>query len=364
MNEPLKNQDFPQKPEESHSSLIQRAMQAFDRGQFVPPSGPADLLPPSLTPQAPQGGAAAQPQAYAPVNPQAPIAPQAPVNPQAYAPAPIVAPVAPPPQYGEHTQQFAPQQPAYAPAAPAQSFHRINHQRLALEGFAVPGGAANAQVEEFRLVKRQLLEQVEDLRRQGAGVEAQAILITSALPEEGKTFVAINLAMSIAAEKDSEVVLVDLDMARSSVLSTLGLPGGPGLVDAIADPRIDVRDLVIKTDLGGLSVLPGGRPTASDSEYLASARARSVLARLVEGHPNRVVVFDTPPVLAAALAVEVAKLSAQAVLVVKAEKTSGSAVQDAAGLLSAGCPNVQALLNGVQFSPSGRRFGTYHNYRG
>ncbi|WCT78177.1 AAA family ATPase [Novosphingobium humi] len=358
MNEPLKNQDFPQKPEESHSSLIQRAMQAFDRGQFVPPSSPADLLPPSLTPQ----GFA--PQSAPPVQPQAPA--------QAYAPAPIVAPVAPPPQYGghaygeqaAHTPQFAPQQPAYAPAAPAPSFHRINHQRLALEGFAVPGGAANAQVEEFRIVKRQLLEQVEDLRRQGAGVEAQAILVTSALPEEGKTFVAINLAMSIAAEKDSEVVLVDLDMARSSVLSTLGLPSGPGLVDAIADPRVDVRDLVIKTDLGGLSVLPGGRPTASDSEYLASARARSVLARLVEGHPNRVVVFDTPPVLAAALAVEVAKLSAQTVLVVKAEKTSGSAVQDAAGLLSAGCPNVQALLNGVQFSPSGRRFGTYHNYRG
>jgi len=354
MNEPLKNSGYPDqpKPEESHSSLIQRAMQAFDRGQFVPPSGPADLVSPSLTP-APQAPA---PQAYVPpVQPAAPV--EAPMHTQAYAPAPIVAPVAPPPMYGE-------QAPAYAPQPAAPSFHRINHQRLALEGFAVPGGAANAQVEEFRIVKRQLLEQIEDLRRQGAGVEAQSILITSSLPEEGKTFVAINLAMSIAAEKDTEVVLVDLDMARSSVLSTLGLPSGPGLVDAIADPRIDVRDLVIQTDLGGLSVLPGGRPTASDSEYLASARAKAVIARLVEGKPNRVVVFDTPPVLAAALAVEVAKLSAQTVLVVKAEKTSGSAVQDAAGLLSAGCPNVQALLNGAQFSPSGRRFGTYHNYRG
>lgn len=363
MNEPLKNQDYPQKPEDTHSSLIQRAMQAFDRGQFVPPSGPADLVPPSLTPQAP-ASQAYMPPVQAPVQPAAPVNPQAPVSPQAYAPAPIVAPVAPPPQYGAPV--YGEQAPAYAlqPAAPAPAFHRINHQRLALEGFAVPGGAANAQVEEFRIVKRQLLEQIEDLRRQGAGVEAQSILITSALPEEGKTFVAINLAMSIAAEKDTEVVLVDLDMARSSVLSTLGLPGGPGLVDAIADPRIDVRDLVIKTDLGGLSVLPGGRPTASDSEYLASARAKAVIARLIEGHPNRVVVFDTPPVLAAALAVEVAKLSAQTVLVVKAEKTSGSSVQDAASLLSAGCPNVQALLNGVQFSPSGRRFGTYHNYRG
>ena len=239
----------------------------------------------------------------------------------------------------------------------------INHQRLIEQGFAVPGSGPSAPLEEFRLVKRQLLEQAEDLRRQGAGVAGQAILVTSALPEEGKTFVAINLALSIAAEKDSEVVLVDLDLARASVLTTLGLPGGQGLVDAIADPALDVRELVMATDVPGLSVLPGGKPTSSDAEYLASARARLVLEQLVAGRPGRIVVFDTPPVLAASLAVEVAKLSGQAVLVVKADKTSVSAVQDAIRLL-AGCPNVQALLNGVQVNLSGRRFGAYHNYRG
>jgi len=320
MNEPLKNPEQFQPEPESHSSLIQRAMQAFDRGQFVLPAGPAEMVPPQVMPQ------------FAPAYP-------------------------PPPQYAPQAQ-YAPQT-QYAP----QAAHRINHQRLAQEGFATPGSGPSAQVEEFRIVKRQLLEQAEDLRRQGAGVEAQAVLITSALPGEGKTFVAINLALSIAAEKDTEVVLVDLDLARASVLSTLGLSGGPGLVDAIADARLNVRDLVIQTDLPGLSVLPGGRPTSSDAEYLASARARVVLEQLVQGKPNRIVLFDTPPVLAASLAVEVAKLSGQAVLVVKADKTSGSAVQDAAGLL-AGCPNVQALLNGVQFSLSGRRFGTYHDYRG
>ncbi len=283
-------------------------------------------------------------------------------------PQPIVAPIPQTPFYGDMPQQAAPQ--GYAPQgyAPApqpvrQQFHRINHQKLSLEGFATPGSGPSAQVEEFRIAKRQLLEQSNDLRRQGAGLEAQTILVTSALPGEGKTFCAINLAMSIAAEKDSEVVLVDLDLARASVLSTLGLPGGPGLVDAIADPRYDVRDFVMQTDVQGLSVLSGGRPTSSDAEYLASARARAVLEQLVEGHPNRIVLFDTPPVLAASIAVEVAKLSGQAILVVKAEQTAGSAVQDAAGLL-AGCPNVQALLNGTQYSPSGRRFGTYHNYRG
>jgi Mrp family chromosome partitioning ATPase len=366
MNEPLKNQPFPPaQPEGSYDSLIQRAMNAFDRGQFVPPSGPADFLPnavhPAAQPQPPQGYAVQPPQGYAPQQPVQPqayapqYAPQQP--PMGYAPQPMVAPVAPAPAYGD-APQYAPQ---YAPAP--QNFHRINYQKLNLEGFATPGSAPSAQLEEFRIVKRQLLEQAEDLRRQGAGVEAQTILVTSANPEEGKTFCAINLALSIAAEKDTEVVLVDLDLARASVLSTLGLPAGPGFVDAIADPRFDVRDFVMQTDLPGLKVLGGGRPTSSDAEYLASARARAVLEQLVTGKPNRIVVFDTPPVLSTSIAAEVAKLAGQAVLVVRADKTAGNAVQDAAGLLSA-CPNVQALLNGVQFSPSGRRFGTYHNYRG
>ncbi len=362
MNEPLKN-PMPQQPmsqpEASHSSLIQRAMHAFDRGQFVPPSSPVDMLSSTLNPASlnPAAGTYAPPYAAQPVYaPQ--YAPQA--APQGYAP--------PPQAYGDMPQYAAPQgyapQPQYAPAQPAhQSFHRINHQRLMQEGFITPGSGPSAQLEEFRIVKRQLLEQGEDLRRQGAGVAAQCIVVTSAHAEEGKTFCAINLAMSIAAEKDNDVVLVDLDMARFSVLTTLGLPNGPGLVDAIADPRLDVRDCVVTTDVPGLSVLSGGRPSNSDAEYLASARARLVLEQLVEGKPNRIVLFDTPPVLAASLAGEVAKLSGQAVLVVMADKTSGSAVQDAAGLL-AGCPNVQALLNGVQYSLSGRRFGSYHNYRG
>jgi hypothetical protein len=115
----------------------------------------------------------------------------------------------------------------------------------------------------------------------------------------------------------------------------------------------------------GWAIWEGAAGRAShglDAEYLASARARAVLEQLVEG-PNRIVLFDTPPVLSTSISVEAAKLSAQTVLVVKADKTATNAVQDAAGLL-AGCPNVQALLNGTKFSPSGRRFGSYHNYRG
>jgi hypothetical protein len=179
----------------------------------------------------------------------------------------------PPPAYGAPPQ----------PVAPPRPRHAVPRQRLVDAGMIVPDGGPTAQLEEFRIVKRQLLGQVEELRRMGSGAASQRIMISSPHPAEGKTFCAVNLAMSIAAEKEAEVVLVDLDLARSSALDILGIKNGPGLMDALVDPRIDVRRLVIPTDIHGLSVLPGGRPTNSDAEYLASSRAPRVLDMLTEG---------------------------------------------------------------------------------
>ncbi|MDE1915535.1 MAG: P-loop NTPase [Sphingomonadales bacterium] len=283
------------------------------------------------------------------------------VPPPAYVPQGFAAvpPGFAPPPHGQ-----APASPTQEPAAPAPRLrHAINRQKLVNAGMLVPDGGPTAQTEEFRIVKRQLLGQVDELRRMGSGPASQRIMISSPHPGEGKTFCSVNLAMSIAAEKEAEVVLVDLDLARSSALGMLGIQNGPGLMDALVDPRLDVRSMVIPTDIHGLSVLPGGRPTNSDAEYLASSRAPRVLDMLTQGAPRRILIIDTPPALAAMFPAEVAKLVGQVVLVVLADKTSNNAVQDAASLL-AGCPNIQLLLNAVQFSPSGRRFGSYHGYRG
>ncbi|HZU63297.1 MAG TPA: AAA family ATPase, partial [Novosphingobium sp.] len=286
------------------------------------------------------------------------VAPPAPA-PEVHLPPVAVAQDAPAPEYAA----IPADQPAPARRWQPTRFHAVDRERLGEAG-ALPGaGGASVQQEEFRIVKRQLLLQAEDLRRQGGGGAAQRVMICSPHPAEGKTFCAVNLALSIAAEKDSEVLLVDLDLARLSVLEMLGLPREPGLMDALADPAIDLRDCVIATDIPGLSVLPGGRATALDTEYLASARAHRLLDTLTEDAPNRIVLFDTPPALVASLPAEVAKLVGQVVLVVMADKTSASAINDAASLL-AGCPNIQLLLNGVRFSPSGRRFGSYYGYQG
>lgn len=241
--------------------------------------------------------------------------------------------------------------------------HPVDRQHLGNQALIVPEGAVTGLLEEFRIVKRQLLMNAAQLQQQGMGAAAQRVLICSPHPGEGKTFTAVNLALAIAAEKETEVLLVDADFAKPSVLSALGLSGSPGLMDALVDPAIDVADCVVGTDISGLWVLPAGSATTSDTEYLSSSRTRQVLDRLVEGAPNRFVIFDSPPALAASPAAELAKYVGQAVVVARADRTGHGALEDAIKLLSA-CPNLQLLLNAVNFSPSGRRFGSYYGYGG
>lgn len=237
----------------------------------------------------------------------------------------------------------------------------VDRQHLRDQGLIVPEGPVTGLLEEFRIVKRQILAQAAELRAAGAGPQSQRVLISSPHSGEGKTFCAVNLALAIAGEKESEVLLVDADFGKPSVLTTLGLPDGPGLMDALADASADVADFVLNTDVAGLSVLPAGGTTYSDSEYLSSSRTRLVLDRLTEGAPHRIVIFDSPPALAASPAAELAKYVGQALVIVRADRTGQGALEDAISLL-AGCPNIQLLLNAVQFSPSGRRFGSYYGY--
>ncbi len=249
------------------------------------------------------------------------------------------------------------------PAKFKQVFHPVDRQLLRDQGMIVPEGTVTRLLEEFRIVKRELLLQAAELRRGNSNGAAQRILVCSPHPGEGKTYCAVNLALSIAAEKETEVLLVDADFAKPSVLSALGLPGGPGLMDALTDPSVDVADYVLGTDVPGLWVLPAGNATNTDSEFLRSSRTAAVLDRLTDGAPHRMVIFDSPPALAASPAAELAKYAGQALVVARADRTGQGALEDAISLLS-GCPNIQLLLNATNFSPSGRRFGSYYGYGG
>lgn len=352
---PLPDQEV---AEEKAASLIERVVRNYDLVQFSPAPIPEELIPPAKQRKR-YRRASEEPVEDAVVTPVA----ETTIKPAQAEPAEAVPEIVVP-------EVVVAEEPAQVPAVARPEKvcftgerHPINREHLRTQGLIVPEGSVSALLEEFRIVKRQLLLNAAQLAQQGMGMEAQRVLICSPHPGEGKSFTSVNLALAIAAEKESEVLLVDADFAKPSVLSMLGLPGGPGLMDALSDPGIDVADCVIGTDISGLWVLPAGNATNSDSEYLSSSRTRAVLDRLTQGAPNRFVIFDSPPALAASPAAELAKYAGQAVLVARADRTGQGALEDAVSLLS-GCPNIQLLLNAVHFSPSGRRFGSYYGYGG
>ena len=158
-------------------------------------------------------------------------------------------------------------------------------------------------------------------------------------------------------------MLVDADVAKPDVLKQLGLTDAPGLLDALADTSIDVETLVVRTDVPHLSILPAGRKTAMDTELLASARTRSVLSRLMAADPRRIVIFDSPPALAASPAGVLAMLVGQVMLVVRADRTPEGEVRAAVQRLDS-CEHIQLVLNAVSFVPGGARFGSYYDQGG
>ena len=330
------------------NSLIERAVEQFDLGSFKPAPVPDGLEPKRR--RKVRLPAIDLPVAEQPAMP--PVERAAASNPtaeNAAAPAPV-----------QEMQADMPVEPVRFEGRK----HPIEREKLSEQGLIVPEGAVTGLLEEFRIVKRRVLVNASDLRQQGSSAAAQRILISSPHAGEGKTYCAVNLALSMAAEMESEVLLVDADLAKPSIPGLLGLPEGPGLMDALTDPAIDPVDLVIGTDVPGLWVLPAGNSTNNaDTEYLGSARGAQVLDRLTQDAPHRIVLFDTPPALAASPAAALAKYVGQVVIVVRADKTGQGALDDAISLLGA-CPNIQLLLNSAQFSPSGRTFGSYYGYGG
>jgi exopolysaccharide/PEP-CTERM locus tyrosine autokinase len=236
----------------------------------------------------------------------------------------------------------------------------IDRAKLAEAGFVVPDAPVTGLAEEFRLIKRQLLASIE--RRTSLPEEKRrSVLISSAQSGEGKSFCAINMALSLAGERDVEVLLVDADFSKPDVLSTLGIEGGPGLVDALADPASDPEAFVIRTDVRGLAILPAGAKANNVPELLASGRTRDVLARLVDASPRRIILFDSPPALMASPATVLAGHVGQVLVIVRADQTTEADLRETIGLLS-GCDQVGLILNAAGIGVTGRKFGSYDGY--
>lgn len=234
----------------------------------------------------------------------------------------------------------------------------IDRDHLAANGLLVPGAPVGPLAEEFRLIKRQLLNTARAIKA-NQGYHARMILVCSANPGDGKTYCAANLALSLAAERDTEVLLVDADFAKPDVHRRLGVADGPGLLDALADQHAEIEDYVVPTDVPQLSLLRAGGPSHHDTELLASDRTSELLDALMAADPRRIIVFDSPPVLAASPAATLAHHVGQVMMVVRADRTSEGDLRQAIGLLD-GCEHIQLVLNAVSFKPGGPRFGSYY----
>jgi exopolysaccharide/PEP-CTERM locus tyrosine autokinase len=272
-----------------------------------------------------------------------PVAQERPAEPVRVAPEPVVRP--------------------RAPIAFSEDVAPVDRERLAEQNLLVPGAPVGALAEEFRLIKRQVLLTARAVKGEAGDMRARMVLVCSANPDEGKTFSATNLAISLAAEKNVEVLLVEGDCAKPDLLHRLGIPEGAGLLDAIADEALDIETCVIRTDIPQLSVLPAGARSHDDTELLASDRAGALLDALVAADPRRIVVFDSPPALAASPAAVLASRVGQVMMIVRADRTSESDLREAIGLLDA-CEHVNLVLNAVSFTAGRPRFGSYYGHYG
>ncbi len=235
-------------------------------------------------------------------------------------------------------------------------FANIDLQGLKGEGYLTPDGERTRVAEEFRIIKRPLLENA--FGRSSALVErGNLLMVTSAVPGEGKTYTAVNLAMSIAMEMDKTVLLVDADVGRARVHEVLRVPMGPGLIDLLTDDSLDVADVMLRTNIPKLRVIPMGRYHPHSTELLASDGMRQLTEELGERYNDRVVIFDAPPLLATSEPVVLAGLMGQIVFVVQSERTLQGQVQDALSLVDSSKP-VGLVLNKAR-----KAFGTnYYGY--
>jgi receptor protein-tyrosine kinase len=183
-------------------------------------------------------------------------------------------------------------------------------------------------------------------------------MVTSALLGEGKTFCAINLAMSIAMEVDRSVLLVDADVMRPSVMDRIGLRNARGLLDVLADPQLDLGEVLLRTNVPKLSLLPTGTLHNRASEMLASTAMDKLLIELASRYSDRIVIFDSPPLLMSPGTASLATRMGQTVVVVEASKTPRRTVEQAFDAV-ADCPKVTALLNKCSSPMDGHVYGYY-----
>ena len=219
--------------------------------------------------------------------------------------------------------------------------------------------------DQYRQIKRPLIQKALAAGKGTAAAVApdpRIIVVTSALPGDGKTFTSVNLALSIARERDVSVLLIDADAPKPHISELFGVSQERGLLDALINEDETVEGLVLPTSIQGLSILPAGTRLDNATELLASNRLRTVLWDLCVHQPRRLVLLDSPPLLVAAEGRALVPSAGQIVLVVRAGQTPPQAVQDAVALF--GEHQAGGIVLNDMTAASGNRYYGYGQYGG
>lgn len=231
----------------------------------------------------------------------------------------------------------------------------IDRERLISAGLSISAADGSLTVDNaFRRIKRPILANAYG--KESALVEnGNIVMVCSSLPGEGKTFNAINIAMSIAIELDKTVLLVDADLPRRNTTSLFGLDDEPGLTDVLVGEK-DLTDVIVSTDLPDFKILPAGTKHHHGTELLASDKMFNLIAELASRYQDRIIIFDTPPLLITSEAQVLASLAGQVVLVVEADRTLKHDVEDAVEMLDSTKP-IGLVLNKTQVSSGSDYYG-------
>lgn len=333
------------------SSLVEKAAAKLGSSALHQNFPPVETVLSSVEavqePVAPQVAPAPQPAPVQAAPVQTAPAQVAPMQPQHAQPAPVQATRAP--------SAAAPGVPQQTPPGRGSPDVMIDFDRLRHEGILTPDRGRSLTTEEFRIIKNSVLRN----RWQENSSLHNLIMVTSAVPGEGKTFTAINLAMSISTEKDLTVLLIDGDLSRPSIMKRLGITANKGLLDLLEDPSLDVGDVILRTNVESLSIIPAGKPNQMSTELLASTRMKRLVEEISQRYPDRIIVFDAPPVLATTESSILARHADQIIFVVEAEGTRRSAVKSALDLIST-CPNIGLILNKARPQFGATQFGSYY----
>jgi protein-tyrosine kinase len=245
--------------------------------------------------------------------------------------------------------QAEPPSPVAPPIPTAPKTSRsvvLDTARLALAGTVDWTADRTPVMEELRLIKRRLLRRAFN-EANGPDSISHLVMITSAKPREGKTFTSTNIAISISLEEDYNVLLVDADVRRQALRQNLGLEANQGFVDLLLNPGLDMADVLLRTNIPRLSILPAGMMSDRAPELLASSRMRDLIDDMAQRYRDRIIIFDTAPCLVSSDAATLAAHVGQVVFVVEAEQTQQHEIVAALNLISA-CPDISLVLNKAQ----------------